>query len=245
MIKKVGPEQLKLREDIAILRNKVNNVDEQIVEEEKIKDKIRSEAEEKHRQIRVIEEAILAERKSFRMRQKKIKDDMRMKKEDKQIEIDELVESSMEVENSIAGIDIIEQENQKLHQRIKDESQKLAAQTLIWQEEIENLKRQNFDVRVKLEEVFRSTIKMFDKGSRLEAKIMMESEAAIAEFDNAKFLKELSSNEIACGKLSAKHQRKSEDLSKLKVEKEVIITGKTIREKEQQSLQDTTGSLHT
>ncbi len=93
------------------------------------------------------------------------------------------------------------------------------------------MKAQNFDVRVKLEEVFRSTIKIFDKDSRVEAVEVMESEAAQAEIDNAQFLNELRSRTLLCSKLLKTHEIQSTKLSKLKLIKEVMTTGTTIQEK--------------
>lgn len=228
---RVNPEVIKLKEDISMMRNKLTNVEEQIKEEEKVNSKLRSEAEAKLRQLQTIDEAIISEASTFKMKQKKLQAEIGYLKDDTSEKMESLQHDINQLQIDLAGADIIQEENSKLHERIKHETKKSELQRKAWQEELERMKAQNFDVRVKLEEVFRTTIKIFDKDSRIEAVEVMESEAAQAEIDNVQFLSELRSRALFCSKLLKTHEIQSSKLSKLKLIKEVMTTGSAMQEK--------------
>jgi chromosome segregation ATPase len=228
---RINPEVIKLKEDIVAIRNKLSNVEEQIKEEEKVNLKLRADTENKLRQLETIDEAISAEVASFRLKQKRLQTEIAYFKDDSRETIDDLQYQLSQLRIELAGANVIEDENSKLHERIKQESKKSAQQKKIWQDELERIKLQNFDSRVKLEEVFRSTVKIFDKDSRLEAVKVMEVEAAQAEVDNRNFLNELRARALFCSKLSRKHEVQYAKLSKMKLIREVMTTGSTMQEK--------------
>ena len=60
----------------------------------------------------------------------------------------------------VSGIDVIILENQKLHDRIKKLSIEHSSMAEYWAEQVENMKLKSFETRVKLEDVFRNTIKV-------------------------------------------------------------------------------------
>lgn len=169
MSKKLTPEQIKLKEDIQALKYKVNNMEEQIREEERVKSKLRNDAEEKLKHIELADASIEKEKQKFFLKHTEIMDALSIVVDDGNYRLKELNSAIEEIASHVAGIDIIEVENNKLHSRLKQQSIEYKKQALVWREDIDKRKRQNFDTRVKLEEVFRSTVKIFDKDSRLEA----------------------------------------------------------------------------
>ena len=169
MSKKITPEQIKLKEDIQALKYKVNNLEEQIREEERVKSKLRSDAEEKLKNIALADASIEKEHQKFSYKHEEFMNALTVLVDDGNSRLKELNSAIAEIASHVAGVDIIEVENNKLHARLKQQSIEYKKQALEWREDIDKRKRQNFDTRVKLEEVFRGTVKIFDKDSRLEA----------------------------------------------------------------------------
>ena len=99
-----------------------------------------------------------------------------------------------------------------------------------WAEQIDHMKQKSFDTRVKLEDVFRNTIKMFDKDSRKAAVTLMEEEALSAERNNKVLLQELKNNEAVCVKLMKEQLQSTEALEKLKLEQEVVATSVSVQD---------------
>ena len=126
MNKKVSVETLKAREDVAALRNKISNIDEQIREEERVKLRLRSEAEEKLRHLTVVDENIDIEARLFMAKQSKLKQEIVYFRDDSRATIDDLRERVSELQIELVGADVLEEENRKLHERIKVETMKSA-----------------------------------------------------------------------------------------------------------------------
>ena len=171
MNKKISPEQQKFKDDIELLKKKILNVEEQINEEEKIKIKLRSQAEDKIQILSQIDEAIATEIQGFRSKKLKMISDMNREKENKLEKIRNLGDEINRLNIELSGIGVIEAENTKLHERIKEESIRYGNQMKLWREEIERTKIKNFDSRVKMEDVFRNTLKNFNKDSQIDAVI--------------------------------------------------------------------------
>jgi len=180
--------------------------------------------------IHSIEDKIARERETFDEKKKMILALIARSREQTVDRLEELAEEMKELENHIAGADVIVQENEMLHTRVKELSREHANLKQQWAEQIDHMKQKSFDTRVKLEDVFRNTIKVFDKDSRKAAIALMEEEASSAERQNKILLQELKNNEAICVKLMKEQLWSVEALDKLELEKEVVSTNISVQD---------------
>lgn len=224
------------------MRNKITTIDEQIREEERVKQKLRSENEAKLASIHSVEEKIAQEHEIFGEKKREILALLARNREQTEDKLEELAREMKELKNHVAGADVVVQENEMLHARVKELSREHANSTEHWAEQIDHMKQKSFDTRVKLEDVFRNTIKMFDKDSRKAAIVLMEEEALNAEWQNSVLLQELKNNEATCVKLMKEQSRSAEALDKLKLEQEVVATNISVQDEMASKLDEITMS---
>ena len=97
----------------------------------------------------------------FRSQKSEITRNILRTEEDRKESLDNFSVEFSSLQMYVAGLDIISLENLKLHARIKKLSEEHASMTEYWTEQVDNMKLKSFETRVKLEDVFRTTIKVF------------------------------------------------------------------------------------
>lgn len=224
------------------MRNKITTIDEQIREEERVKQKLRSENEAKLASIHSIEEKIAKEQETFFKQKNETLVLIAREKERSEDTLEDLGTELEALKNHVAGTDVIVVENEKLHSRVKELSREHAMLRSQWSEQINHMKQKSFDTRVKLEEVFRNTIKMFDKDSRKAAVVLMEEEALNAEIQNKVLLHALKNNEAMSVRLMKEQLRSAEALDKLKLEQEVVNTNISVQDEMLSKLEEVTAN---
>ena len=83
--------------------------------------------------------------------------------------LNEIKKTKRELEANLAGFDVISEENKKLHRKYKALSKEFSTVSKQRNQQREQLKQKNFDTRMKMDEILRSTIKEFDKDYQREA----------------------------------------------------------------------------
>ena len=108
------------------MRNKITTIDEQIREEERVKQKLRSENEAKLASIHSVEEKIAQEHEIFGEKKREILVLLARNREQTEDKLEELAREMKELKNHVAGADVVVQENEMLHARVKELSREHA-----------------------------------------------------------------------------------------------------------------------
>ncbi len=155
--------------EIGKVKNKVLEVENQLKEEKKISAKLRENSEKKIHQISIVDDAIAAEMETFRWKKEKLLFAQNSFEQESLLKLQNLKMLANKIREDVAGFDVIEFENDKLHSRLKDISTEQLSNSKEHTLERELLKQKNFDTRMKMEEILRKTIKNFDKNYQQEA----------------------------------------------------------------------------
>ncbi len=155
--------------EIAKVKNKILEIESQLKEEKKISAKLRANSEKKIHQLSVIDDAIAAEMESFRWKKENILFSQSSFVEEALQQLQNLKRKEYLIKQDIAGFDIVEFENEKLHSRLKEISVEQLNNSVAQSTEREKRKQKNFDTRMQMEEILRKTIKNFDNNYQQEA----------------------------------------------------------------------------
>jgi hypothetical protein len=151
-----------------------------------------------------------------------------------------LRDAEREIANELAAIDVVMNENELLHDRLK----RLVVEHVRLQqkcEEEKSVKREkNFDLKTTMEAILREQIREFnqDQEDVSFAAIAAEAEAATAE--NGRLLEELQSTTAKSMQLMQSHRGTLENLVESKLREEVQLENYRLQEKHVETLQNET-----
>jgi len=163
-----GPEA-KLKEEITSLKNKISDVEEQLKEEQKIRQKLRNEAEAKLKQIALVDESIAKEEKEYNESKQHVSNKLRVYSDRLRSKLQGICKDSNEITEYIAGFDIIEAENDLLNSRLKKLSIDWSTLSKQHEELREATKQKNFETRMQMDQILRNTIKSLDNDYKRNA----------------------------------------------------------------------------
>lgn len=215
---------LRVHEEITVLQKKISEMDIQLTEEKKTQVRMSNEANKKIEELNQVERAIKEEQQEFSEKIKSITDETNAIELMNRGRIKELKQKKIDLEHYISAMDIIEDENSYLRReviRVAKEYDKLLVDQ---EEEREEVKQRNFDSRMTMEAVLRKEIQTLDTNFKVLAIQAMNNEAMTASAENKGLYTELSRREDLSRTMIAEQQASYEDLQRITIEHEVMIT---------------------
>lgn len=218
------------KSEINYLYGKIGEIEGVLKEQKKVNQRVRSDVESKIQQIMSVEAQIASEKERFRWKKVTTLGDMEVRQETGDVRLGELRWHENEINLEIAEYDILQAENDKLHNRYKLMIGEHAAATKLQEEEREERKKQSFDTRISMEVILRQTIKAADDEYKLKASEKMGSEALLAGQENLTLKAAKGKWEEMCKNLVHQQQQSYEELVKIRVAKEVISATTAMQE---------------
>lgn len=155
--------------ELTRLRNRLLELETQLKEEKKISARLREQSEKKFHQATTVDAEIQAENERFQDRKEELHTAIRNDNETTQALIAEMKKEEVDLLEEISDFDLIQYDNERLHNKLKELSA-FHRQTVQDHNEEQTLKSQkDFDLRMEMEEILRKTIKNVDDAYRLEA----------------------------------------------------------------------------
>ena len=210
------------KQEINNLYGKLSEVESGLKEEKKINERLRGDLATKTQQLISVEQAIVEEKTAYQWSKDGMTTRMHTIRREGEEQITQLdnVESGLSIE--MAEHDLLEQENERLHARLK----KLAAEhfqsSLVQSAEREQRKQKSFEVRAIMEQILRRTLKEVDQEYMLKASDKMGKEAEWARLENIKLRKEAGKRQENCATLVQQQQESYEELVQVKVQTGVL-----------------------
>ena len=210
------------KQDINVLYGKISEVESSLKEEKKVNARLRSDLGAKVHQLTSIEKSIVEEQEHYRWT--KSDNSSRIvvisgEGEGRIAQMDDL-DHSMQVE--MAEHDFLEEENERLHARLKELAMEHYQATAAQTEEREQRKQNSFEMRATMEQILRRTLKEVDLEYMMKARAKMDAEADWARQENAKLKKEAVKRQENCASLVRQQQESYEDLVRVKTQKDVV-----------------------
>ena len=146
--------------------------------------------------------------------------------------------------NEVSAIDVISQENIKLHEKLKAVTLEYQAQRVRNESEREQRKQKNFDFGITMDQMMRRQVKDLYSNYKDNALVNMDAEASDAWLENKALLSELQKRLSASLQLLEDQQRSYEKLKKVKIREEVELQGVKIQENLAKSLSSVTDRQH-
>lgn len=154
--------------------------------------------------------------------------------------IKELRDAEREIATELAAIDIIINENELLHDRLK----RLVVEHVRLKQKCEEentIKRQkNFDLKTTMETILRAQIREFNQDQEAVAFVAIESEADAATSENGRLLEELQATTAKSMHLMQSHRGTLANLVESKLREEVQLENYRLQEKHVETLQHET-----
>jgi hypothetical protein len=210
------------KQEINVLYGKVSEVESSLKEEKKINARLHGDLSVKMNQLTATEKSIVEEQETYRW----TKDDANTKMKLISVSGDERIQELDNIENELsiemAEHDLMEEENQRLHSRLKILATEHYNATTQQKEEREIRKQSSFEMRATMEQILRRTLKEVDREYMLKANDKMDNEANWARQENAKLKKEAIKRQENCASLVRQQQESYEELVTVKVQKDVL-----------------------
>lgn len=219
--KPVNENRLRL-EEVAAIKNKLNEVEAQLKEECRINLKLRSEAEQKQTKLNMIEDTILAETEKMKWSVDNVLSAKIAFEEVSKKRIKELIEREIKLNEDISCFDLILNENARIEVQLKEVAShyfELHERNIA---EHEARKQKNFDTRMSLDQVMRETIKDFTIDYEKRSALKMGGESEQASLENEKLFNEFSLREVKCEGLIKQQKESYEQLMRLRIAREVV-----------------------
>jgi hypothetical protein len=210
------------KQEINVLYGKVSEIESSLKEEKKINARLRGDLAAKVHQLTGIEKSIVEEQEHYRWTKSDDTNKMDVTSSEgrKRIEELDLLDGDMAVE--MAEHDLMEEENERLHARLKRVAIEHFQASVAQKEEREMRKQGSFEMRATMEQILRRTLKEVDREYMLKANDKMDSEADWARIENAKLKKEAIKRQENCASLVRQQQESYEELVHVKVQKDVL-----------------------
>lgn len=205
------------RQEINNLYGKLSEVGSSLKEEKKIYTRLRSDVATKIDELTRVEGTIISETESYNWRKSDFISRTDVANDERKSRLGELSNLRDEVLVEISDHDIMEQENERLHKRLKvlaAENHRLTAEH---REELEFRKQQCFDTRASMEQIFRKTVKEVDHEYKIRANEKMDKEAEWARQENLKLRKEAGKRQEDCANLVEQQKSSYDELVHAKV----------------------------
>lgn len=210
------------QEELAALRNKINEVEASIKEEKNIHVRQRYDAEQKLQQMAAIERSIAAEKERHKWEVERIVGLKAAKEEATAYRLEYLKGAENEVLEEISNLDFLDAENIKLQKQLKDVAFSHYKITMQRFEEREKRKQKNFDTKMNLDQVLRNAVKMFTSDYQERAVLKMNGEAASAIRENVQLYAKFDAREETCEAMVREQKLSYEKMMKLRIEKELV-----------------------
>lgn len=221
------------RQEINNLYGKLSEVGSSLKEEKKIYTRLRSDVAAKIDELTRVEGTIVSETESYNWRKSDFISRTEVANEERENRLGDLSKIRDEILVEISDHDLMEQENERLHKRLKvlaAENHRLTAEH---REELEIRKQQCFDSRASMEQIFRKTVKEVDHEYKIRANEKMGKEAEWARQENLKLRKEAGKRQEDCANLVEQQKSSYEELVHAKVL--LDVTASNTRSQEESS----------
>ena len=210
------------KQEINTLYGKLSEVESGLKEEKKINDRLRSDLATKTHQLMAVEQSIVEEQTSYRWQKTSITtkiDTIRLEGNEQIKKLDNM-EAGLTIE--MAEHDFLEEENERLHARLKRLATEHFQASMAQKQEREERKQKSFDTRATMEQILRRTLKEVDLEYMLKANDKMDSEAKWARLENIKLKKEAGKRQENCATLVRQQQESYDELVQVKVQTGVL-----------------------
>ena len=216
--------------EINYLYGKIGEVEGILKEQKKVNQRMRNDVESKIQQIMSVEAQIASEKERFRWKKETTRAEMEVLQETGDARLSSLKSQENHINFEIAEHDIVQAENEKLHNRYKAMIGEHAVVVKLQEDEREERKKQSFDTRISMEIILRQTVKAIDDEYKLKAAEKMGSEAIQARQENITLKAAKGKWEKMCKDLVHQQQQSYEELVKIRVAKEVISATTAMQE---------------
>jgi hypothetical protein len=210
------------KQEINNLYGRLSEIESGLKEEKKINSRLRSDLSSKTQQLLALEKTIVSEQETYLWVKTSTLASIAAIKSEGGTRIDELDSIVGELNVDMAEHDVLEEENQRLHQRLKLVAMEHYQASLVQKEERELRKQKSFDTRATMEQILRRTLKEVDMEYMLKANDKMDHEANWARIENAKLKKEAGKRQENCATLVQQQKDSYEELVLVKVHKDVL-----------------------
>jgi len=225
------------KQEINFLYGKISEIETTLKEEKKVNARWRSDVETKILQLSVVESKIATEKETFKWRKETITGETNAVADLGETRLRALTEKQNDITVEIAEVDVLQSENDRLHERVKV----LASEHMIASQqqkvERETRKQKNFDTRMSMDSILRRVLKEVDEEYRLAAASRMGDEATNARVENVKLKASKAQREEDCVKLLKIQQTSYEEMMKTKLAKEVLATTASMQEESTSDMQ--------
>lgn len=210
------------KQEINNLYGKLSEVESGLKEEKKINERLRGDLSTKTQQLIGVEQSIVEEQTSYQWNKTSMTTKMLTIRTEGEEQIKQLdnVEGGLNIE--MAEHDLLEEENERLHSRLKTLATEHFQSSLVQKEEREQRKQKSFEMRATMEQILRRTLKEVDQEYMLKANDKMDKEAEWARLENIKLKKEAGKRQENCATLVRQQQESYEELVQVKVQTGVL-----------------------
>mmetsp|Transcript_16326 Transcript_16326/g.30476 ORF Transcript_16326/g.30476 Transcript_16326/m.30476 type:complete len:432 (-) Transcript_16326:167-1462(-) len=215
---------LRIHEEISVLQKKLSETDIQLTEEKKTQVRLTNEANTKVKELNLVLQAISDEEKAFADEVRSMTQDTERVERDNKKRLKELTAERTALEHHISAMDTLERENDYLRTQIIKLTKEHNENTLFREEEREKIKQRNFDSRMTMEGVLRKEIQTLDTNFKVLAIQSMNDEAMMASNENKGLYAELSRREDVSRNMISEQQASYEEVQRITIEHEVMIT---------------------
>jgi len=150
------------KQEINFLYGKISEIETTLKEEKKVNARWRSDVETKILQLSVVESKIASEKETFKWRKETITGETNAVADLGETRLRALTEKQNDITVEIAEVDVLQSENDRLHERVKV----LASEHMIASQqqklERETRKQKNFDTRMSMDSILRRVLKEVD-----------------------------------------------------------------------------------
>jgi len=173
------PTQDTRASELAKLKNKLIELENQLKEEKKMTLKLRDKSESKIQQIIMTDTLITEELQSFKWKKEKHLYNQKYLLEQSLDKLLEINKRENYIKLEIAEFDLLLYDNELLHNTIKELSNEQLQTTMKFDKDIEEKAQHNFDSRIKMEELQRKVINSFNENYKRDAVKIIEIHAVV------------------------------------------------------------------
>lgn len=155
--------------ELAKLKNKLIELENQLKEEKKMTLKLRDKSESKIQQIIMTDTLISEELQSFKWRKEKHLYNQKYLLDQSLSKLLDINKRENSIRQEIAEFDLLLYDNELLHNTIKELSNEQLQTSLKFDKDIEKKAQHNFDSRIAMEELQRKVIKSFNENYKRDA----------------------------------------------------------------------------
>lgn len=216
--------------DITQLKHKLEEINNQIKDEKNLNEKLRSYAEQKIQTIKNLEKEISIKKNEFNREKEEILARRKYIMDDNKLKIDAMKRQQQDCIIELSRYDITQQEFDRLDAKLKEIAKEYYEEDHKLNEQIELRRRQAFDMKMAMDQVFRKTLTNIDTTYQERAVTLIEEEANKAR-DEVKYLKKTSDmREKQCIDIIRKQQSSYDKMVKEKVNLDVLKTTTLMQE---------------